>query len=104
MILNQQKNDHSSVWWYEGITLRQDPLPEFDNLCTVIATWPKPSVEWLGEGGLDSVEEGHCLRDDTVEGQSTCLVIQVHSYSGGLRAWYCSLNTVMSERVFITAP
>uniref|UniRef100_A0A3Q3NJD9 SH3 domain-containing protein n=1 Tax=Labrus bergylta TaxID=56723 RepID=A0A3Q3NJD9_9LABR len=42
-------------------------------------------VERLSEPGLDSVEESHGFRD-AVEGQNTCAVIQVHSYSGGFRA------------------
>ena len=41
----------------------------------------KPRIEGLSECGLDSVQEGHGVRD-AVEGLS-CPVIQVHSYSGG---------------------
>jgi hypothetical protein len=37
---------------------------------------PEPRIEGLRESGLDTVEEGHCVRD-TVEGQSARLVIQV---------------------------
>ena len=45
----------------------------------------KSRTERLSECGLDSVEESHGVRD-AVEGQNTCSVIQVHSYSGGQRA------------------
>src|SRR4029434_4392400 len=40
---------------------------------------PKPRVECVSECGLDSVQEGHCVRD-AVEGQSSCPVIHIHSY------------------------
>ena len=57
----------------------------------------KPRIEGLSEFGLDSVEEGHCVQD-TVEGQSSCLVIQVHSYySGGAGDWYVSLFIIVIE-------
>lgn len=42
----------------------------------------KASIEGLSECGLDPVEKSHGVRD-TVEGQCSCLVIQIHSYSGG---------------------
>lgn len=41
----------------------------------------KASIERLSEHGLDSVEKSHGV-GDAVEGQSSCLVIQIHSYSG----------------------
>ncbi len=40
----------------------------------------KPRIEWLSECGLDCVDEVHCVRD-SVEGQSSCTVIYIHSYS-----------------------
>ena len=58
-------------------------------------------IEMFSERGLDSVKEGHCVRD-AEEGQNTCLVNQVHSYTGGLRAWYFSLNIIVSETIIIT--
>lgn len=60
-------------------------LPQFTQLCS---STPKhnPRIEGLSECCLGSVEEGHCIRRDAVEGQNTCLVIQVHSYTGGQRA------------------
>ena len=76
-------------------------LLQFNQLSSTSYIEPKPRIEGLSERGLDSVEEGHCVRD-TVEGQSTCLVIQVNSYSGGLRAWYFSLNIIVSEPITIT--
>ena len=77
-------------------------LLQFNQLSsTIIIIETKPRIEGLSECGLDSVEEGHCVRD-TVEGQSTCLVIQVHSYSGGLRAWYFSHNIIVSETIITT--
>ena len=42
----------------------------------------KSGIEGLSECGVDSVEEGHCVRD-AVEGQNSCTVIHIHSYSGG---------------------
>ncbi len=36
----------------------------------------------MSECGLDSVDEGHCVRD-AVEGQNPCSVIHIHSYSRG---------------------
>ncbi len=41
---------------------------------------PKPRIERLSECGLDCVDEAHCVRD-AVEGQSSCTVIHIHSYS-----------------------
>ena len=58
----------------------------------------KPRVEGLSEGGLDSVQEGHGVRD-AVEGQSSCPVIQVHSYSGGGGTRDFSGPTIVPERV-----
>ena len=37
-------------------------------------------MERLSECGLDCVDEAHCVRD-AVEGQSSCTVIHIHSYS-----------------------
>ncbi len=42
----------------------------------------KARIERLSECGVDSVNEGHCVRD-AVEGQSSCTVIHIHSYSRG---------------------
>ncbi len=58
------------LFWY---------LTQFDNWVIIN---PKPRIEMLSECGLDSVNEGHCVRD-TVEGQSSCTVIHIHSYSRG---------------------
>ncbi len=60
----------------------------------------KPRIERLSECGVDSVNEGHCVRD-AVEGQSSCTVIHIHSYSrgdGDLRK--LSLCVVVTEWVF----
>ncbi len=43
-------------------------------------TNPHPRIERLSECGLDPVDEAHCVRD-AVEGQSSCTVIHIHSYS-----------------------
>ncbi len=40
----------------------------------------KPRIERLSECDLDCVDEAHCVRD-AVEGQSSCTVIHIHSYS-----------------------
>ena len=45
----------------------------------IIRPKPKPRIKWLSECGLDSMEEGY---RETVEGQSSFLVVHVHSYSG----------------------
>ncbi len=50
------------------------------HLCIIVN--PNPSIERLSECGVDSVNEGHCVRD-AVEGQSSCSVIHIHSYSRG---------------------
>uniref|UniRef100_A0A0E9Y1P3 Uncharacterized protein n=1 Tax=Anguilla anguilla TaxID=7936 RepID=A0A0E9Y1P3_ANGAN len=59
---------------------------------------PKPRIEGLSECGLDSVQEGHCVRD-AVEGQSSCSVIQVHSYSGGAGNRDFSAHSIVLESV-----
>ena len=76
--------------WYPAPPATLNPPPRLSNkvlrtsrpscVCRAFGSSVQPChiVVWLGEGGLDSVEEGHCVRDDTVERQSTCLVIQVH--------------------------
>ena len=48
-------------------------LLQFNQLSSIIIIIEtKPRIEGLSERGLDSVEEGHCVRD-TVEGQSILL-------------------------------
>lgn len=37
----------------------------------------------MSECGLDSVDEAHCCVRDAEEGQNSCSVINIHSYSGG---------------------
>ena len=75
----------------EKIYLNKQNLPHPPNNSCLLElscgsiTYKKSSIEWLSECGLDSVEESHGFRD-AVETQNTCTVIQVHSYSGGLRA------------------
>lgn len=59
----------------------------------------KPSVKGLNECGVDSVEKSHGFRD-AVEGQHSCPVIQIHSYSGGARLYReLSFLVVVSEEV-----
>ncbi|KAI5614197.1 hypothetical protein C0J50_9137, partial [Silurus asotus] len=48
------------------------------------------------ECGVDSVEEPHRIRD-AVEGQSSCTVIHIHSYSGGRWTLKLSSNIIMIE-------
>ena len=80
-------------------SLSLSPLLELTQLSSgSIKPTPQSSMERLSEGGLDSVEESHGFRD-AVEGQNTCSVIQVHSYSGGPRAWEGSDDVVMSELI-----
>ena len=43
---------------------------------------PKARIQWLSECGVYFVQKSHCIRD-TVERQSSCLVINIHSYSRG---------------------
>ena len=43
---------------------------------------PKARIQWLSECGAYFVQKSHCIRD-TVERQSSCLVINIHSYSRG---------------------
>ncbi|ROI79367.1 hypothetical protein DPX16_7255 [Anabarilius grahami] len=54
-------------------------------------------IERLSECGLDCVDEDHCVRD-AVEGQSSCIVIHIHSYStaDGLYREFC-LYVIVSE-------
>ena len=66
---------------------------------SIIIRKTESSIERLSECGLDSVEESHGVRD-AVEGQNTCSVIQVHSYSGGTRTWDGSWVKV--EQKYIT--
>ena len=42
----------------------------------------KARIQWLSECGVYFVQKSHCIRD-TVERQSSCLVINIHSYSRG---------------------
>lgn len=42
---------------------------------------PKSRIKWLGKCGVYFVQKSHCVRD-TVEAQSSCPVIHIHSYSG----------------------
>ena len=73
-------------------------LTQFNRLLITINS--ESSIERLGEGGLDSVEESHGVRD-AVEGQNTCMMIQVHSYLGGLRTWDGGADVVMPECITV---
>lgn len=57
-------------------------------------------MEGLSELGLDTVEDSHCF-GDTVEGQNTCPVVQVHSFSGGHRVGTGSYDGHTSDDVTI---
>ncbi|KAG5853651.1 hypothetical protein ANANG_G00028250 [Anguilla anguilla] len=41
----------------------------------------KPRIKRLSEGGVESVQEGPCVRGDAVEGQSASRPVQIHPYS-----------------------
>lgn len=57
-------------------------------------------MERLSERRHDFVEEFYGI-GDTVEGQNTCTVIQVHSHPGGPGTWDRGSNVVILEFVAI---
>ncbi|RXM92649.1 hypothetical protein EOD39_19911, partial [Acipenser ruthenus] len=59
---------------------------------------PKPRIERLSECGLESVQEGHCVRD-AIKGQRAGIKVQIHSYSGGAGGSYCSFIVIVPGRV-----
>lgn len=58
---------------------------------------PQPGVERLRERGFHSVHQLQPRVQDAAVGQSTCLMIEVHADSGGLRLWHCRLLVIVSE-------
>ncbi len=73
---------------FENSPLLYDPDKSFSN--------PKSRVEWFSECGLECVKKSHCVRD-TVERQSSCSVIQKHSYSRGMERREMDLFIIMSD-------
>ena len=59
---------------------------------------PKPRIERLSECGLESVQEGHCVRD-AIKGQRAGIKVQIHSYSGGVGGSYCSFIVIVPGSV-----
>lgn len=56
----------------------------------------KAKIEGLSECGLDSMEQGHCVRD-AVETQTSCPVIQVYSYPRGGWSGYSSGHVIVPD-------
>ena len=92
------------------MTIQKYDLLEFTKFSFSSIVWkPKSRIEGLCECGLDSVDESHGVRGFyAVEGQSTCAVIQEHSYPGGHATYdinsdiLVSINITSCEQTAIT--
>lgn len=99
-ICAENNNDHSHLLYNitSGLTFA-GPLLQVTQPGPVCD--PQSGVQRLSERGLDSVHQLQLHVRDAVEGQNTCLMIQVHTGSGGLRRRHCSLLIVVPENFIV---